>query len=174
MVTPKKIKFDEKKFRQAILYLLSLSPNKTIEGKKKLAKLLYFADFNFFEAYEQYLTGASYRALKMGPVPDQLEKFIKTNDSEVIKISSKKTGLENDTVVFSLNKNQEDMILDKLTENERKVLQKVFRDYGNLSGGDLEKITHSEAPYNAVAQGEYIPYELSFYREKSMEELVGV
>ena len=74
---PQGIKFDNNKFKEAILFLLSQSPNKTIEGKKKLAKLLYFADFNYFEAYEEPLTGATYRALPMGPVPDELEGAIK-------------------------------------------------------------------------------------------------
>ena len=44
-------KFNKQKFNEAVLYLISKSPNKTLEGKKKLAKLLYFVDFNFFEAY---------------------------------------------------------------------------------------------------------------------------
>ena len=73
----KKIKFNGKKFKEAILFLLSQSPNQTIEGKKKLAKLLYFGDFNFFEIYEKPVTGATYRALPMGPVPDELEKTLK-------------------------------------------------------------------------------------------------
>ena len=60
-----------------------------------------------------------------------------------------------------------------LSAKEKQVLRKVYSDYGGLNGSILEKITHSEAPYNAVTQGEYIPYELSFYREKTNAELMG-
>ena len=175
MIT-KKIKFDDKKFKEAILFLLSRSPNQAIEGKKKLAKLLYFADFNYFEAYEIPLTGATYRALPMGPVPDELEEALNKGLKEkTIRITNKNIGLPNDMMVFSLNINNKDnLTFGNLLEEEKKVLQKVYSDYGGLSGAVLENITHSEAPFNAVAQGEYIPYELSFYRDKTKEELVGV
>ena len=63
---------------------------------------------------------------------------------------------------------------DILSDDEIQVLRKVYSDYGGVSGGVLENISHSEAPYNAVVQGEYIPYELAFYRGKSKKELVGV
>lgn len=169
----KKAKFNNDKFKEAILFLLTLAPNGTIEGKKKLAKLLYFADFNYFEAYEKPLTGASYRALPMGPVPDELDRTIKVMKDSDIKVTNKKTSLKNDTIVFSLT-SKDNLFFNNLSDKEKQVLKKVFSDYGKLSGGDLERITHSEPPYNAVAQGESIPYELSFYRDKTMYELVGV
>lgn len=172
-MNPKKIKFNDRKFKEAILFLLSQSPNKTINGKKKLAKLLYFADFNYFEFYESPLTGATYRALRMGPVPDELDVAIKELEGEFINITEKDVGLPNDMMVFSLGSNKKSLTFSSLTDDEKKVLEKVYRDYGGMSGGILETITHAEAPFNAVAQGEYIPYELSFYRDKTKEELVG-
>lgn len=173
-MNPKSVKFDDRKFKEAILFLLSQSPNKTIEGKKKLAKLLYFADFNHFEVYEAPLTGATYRALPMGPVPDELDRAIKDLGGKFINITKKNIGLPNDMVIFSLDSNKEMPVFSNLSNEEKGVLQKVYKDYGGLSGGDLEIITHSEAPFNAVAQGEYIPYELSFYRGKIKSDLVGV
>ena len=170
----KKIKFDDKKFKEAILFLLSLSPSQTIEGKKKLAKLLYFADFNFFEAYEKPVTGATYRALPRGPVPDGLEKAIKEMKGESITVAKKDIGLPNDVVVFSLKKGKQDPTFKNLSDEEKQVLRKVHNDYGGVSGGVLEKISHAEAPYNAVVQGEYIPYELALYRGKTKEDLLGV
>ena len=172
-MNPKKIKFNDRKFKEAILFLLSQSPNKTIEGKKKLAKLLYFADFNHFEFYETPLTGATYRALPMGPVPDELDQTLKDLKGKFISVTEKNIGLPNDMVVFSLNVDKNIPSFNNLTDEDKKVLQKVYSDYGGLSGGVLEDVTHSEAPFNAVAQGEYIPYELSFYRDKTKDELVG-
>jgi len=173
-MNPNDIKFNEKKFKEAILFLLSQSPIHTIEGKKKLAKLLYFADFNYFEAYEQPLTGASYRALPMGPVPDELEKMLKELKGKEVSVVKKNIGLPNDMMVFSLTANKSIPVFTSLSDKEKNVLQKVYNDYGDLSGKVLEDLTHSEAPYNAVAQGEHIPYELSFYRDKTKKELVGV
>jgi uncharacterized phage-associated protein len=170
----KKTNFNNRKFRGAILYLLANSSGATIEGKKKLAKLLYFADFNFFEAFEKPFTGATYRALPMGPVPQELDAALAELEGREIKIKRKSIGLQNDMVVYSLNTKPEELVFDFLTEQEKKVLDKVVRDYGKLNGKTLENITHSEAPYNAVAPGEHIPYELAFYRGKTAEELLGV
>jgi len=167
------IHFNEKKFKEAILYLLARSPGKKIEGKKKLAKLLYFVDFNFFEAFEKPFTGATYRALPMGPVPEELDKTLTSLENKEIKVKKESIGLENDLLIYSLNVEPKKLSFETLTDEEKKVLDKVVHDYGNLSGKILGEITHSEAPYNAVAPGEYIPYELSFYRGKTKEELVG-
>lgn len=169
----KKANFNNKKFREVILYLLAHSPDKTIEGKKKLAKLLYFVDFNFFEAFEKPLTGATYRALPMGPVPQELDATLAALEGKKIDIKKKSIGLPNDMVIYTLNENLAELTFETLTDEEKKVLNKVVSDYGHLSGKVLENITHGEAPYNAVAEGEYIPYELSFYRGKTLEELVG-
>jgi len=169
----KRVDFNYKKLREAILYLLAHSPDYTIEGKKKLAKLLYFVDFNCFEAFEKPITGATYRALQMGPFPEELNEILSKLEGKELKITKKTTGLPNDTCVYSLNLEPKDISFENLSKQEVQILDKVINDYSKLSGNDLGKITHSEAPYNAVAQGEYIPYELSFYRGKTMEELIG-
>ena len=53
---------DIEKYKNAILYLCSKSSDSAIHGKKKLAKLLYFADFDRFEYEEsmQTVTGDSH------------------------------------------------------------------------------------------------------------------
>lgn len=57
-----------KKYQNAVLYLCQQLKGE-IHGKKKLAKLLYFVDFDFYERYEKSITGDTYKALPMGPVP---------------------------------------------------------------------------------------------------------
>lgn len=168
----KKVVFNQEKFRAAILYIISHSGGQTVEGKKKLAKLLYFADFNFFEAFEEPLTGATYRALPMGPVPQELEKELKSMEGRELLVEKKSIGLKNDLVVYKIASDKK-FNFSIFTDAEKKVLDKVVLDYGKMNGKMLEDLTHAEAPFNAVAQGEYMPYELSFYRGKSTEELVG-
>ena len=65
----------KKKYQQVILYLCKKLGGE-IQGKKKLAKLLYFADFDFFEKNQKPITGDTYKALPMGPVPVSFEKII--------------------------------------------------------------------------------------------------
>ncbi len=165
--------FNSEKFEEVILYLLVHAPKQTISGKKKLAKLLYFADFNYFEAFEEPITGATYRALPMGPVPKELESTLAKLEGKKVTILKKSIGLENDICVYKLAEEPNALDFSKLSSKEKKVLDKVIKDYGHLPGKALENITHAEAPYCATAPGEYIHYELAFYRGKTKEQLVG-
>ncbi len=58
---------NEEKYKATILYLVNSLGE--IEGKKKAYKLMYYLDFDFFEAYEKPFTGETYKALPMGPAP---------------------------------------------------------------------------------------------------------
>ena len=76
------------KYKQAILYLCS-KLGKEVRGKKKLAKLLYFVDFDFFEKNQKYFTGDKYKALPMGPVPVSLNEITREMTKEkTLKIES--------------------------------------------------------------------------------------
>ena len=44
------------------------------------------------------------------------------------------------------------------------MLDRVIRLYGNKSGRQLENLTHKEAPYLAVDEGEEMSLELAHYR----------
>jgi len=63
-----------KKYKESILYLCS-HLNNEVRGKKKLAKLLYFVDFDLFEKLERSLTGDTYKAFPMGPFPETMERI---------------------------------------------------------------------------------------------------
>ena len=71
------------KYKQVILYLCA-KLGKEVRGKKKLAKLLYFVDFDFFEKNEKYFTGDKYKALPMGPFPVSMEAITKEMVKEKI------------------------------------------------------------------------------------------
>ena len=68
-------KISEKKYKEIILYLAEKLGGE-IKGKKKLAKLLYFVDFDFYEKFQKSLTGDVYKALPMGPFPITMEKVL--------------------------------------------------------------------------------------------------
>jgi len=160
---------NKKKYQNTILYLCQKLGGK-IKGKKKLAKLLYFVDFDFYEKYEKSITGATYRHLPMGPYPVGLEEVTKEMSKknlltiDLVKereeyISTETYGcvVESDTSLFS--------------SNEIKMLDRVVDKYGHLNGKQLEELSHSEAPYIATKLKDEIPYELSFYRGTDFTEL---
>nr|HUM33887.1 helix-turn-helix domain-containing protein [Candidatus Saccharicenans sp.] len=52
--------FNQEMFKQVLLYILNKCGGKPNVGKTVLYKLLYFCDFNYYEKYEEPLTGAAY------------------------------------------------------------------------------------------------------------------
>ena len=54
------------KLKNVLLYILERCAGKPNVGETVLYKLLYFSDFNYYELYEEHLTGAKYRKLPYG------------------------------------------------------------------------------------------------------------
>jgi uncharacterized phage-associated protein len=151
------------KYKNTILYLANKLGGK-IKGKKKLAKLLYFVDFDFFEKYENSITGTTYKHLPMGPVPSNLIETLDllkkegSLDIQVEDIGESMIPMEVYTAKIEANK-------EIFNQQEIEMLDRIINKYGGLNGGQLEQLSHAEAPFNATKLGEEIPYELSFYRE---------
>jgi len=64
------------KFKNVLLYILERCAGKPNVGETVLYKLLYFSDFNYYELYEEHLTGTKYRKLPYGPVPQKLDTIL--------------------------------------------------------------------------------------------------
>ena len=160
---------DKKKYEQAILYLCGKLGG-TVKGKKKLAKLLYFADFDFFEKNNQSITGDTYKALPMGPFPTMLEsvaKDMEKNGMLNVKMVEEFNGY-NPTEIYSAKIEPDTSVF---SADEKKMLDRVIARYGQLNGKQLEDLTHAEAPYIGTEPSQTIAYELSSYRGTDFGDL---
>jgi len=162
-------KINEKKYENAILYFANKLGG-VLKGKKKLAKLLYFADFDYYEKYENHLTGDEYRAQPMGPLPIHMAKVVsKLEQAKKIKIRYEKLeGVENKCEVYEAVKKSD---LSVFSKQEKAMLDRVIKIYGGLSGGQLENLSHQEAPYTGTDLGKTIMYELALYRGTDFSNL---
>lgn len=163
-------KINEKKYQEVILYLASKLGGE-IKGKKKLAKLLYFVDFDFFESFQgkqKSITGDAYRALPMGPFPVSLEKILTNmaNKKKIIIKSEKERINYNPTEIYRANEKPEEIF----SKDEQKILDRVILKYGHLTGKQLEDLSHAEAPYIGTAPNKEIAYELAFYRGTNLDD----
>lgn len=150
------------KYKQAILYLCARL-GKEVRGKKKLAKLLYFVDFDFFEKTQKHFTGDKYKALPMGPFPISLNEITREMvEEKALKIESvqERDGY-NATEVYTRLKEPKASVFSK---EEKEMLDRVIERYGHLNGKQLEDLTHAEAPYSGTKPNDIIFYELAFYR----------
>ena len=151
-----------KKYQQAILYFC-WKLDKEVRGKKKLAKLLYYLDFDYYEKYEKYFTGEVYKKLPMGPFPVSLEE-ITTNMAKKKQLFIEKIDEwdgYSPTEVYRISRKPD---ISVFSVPEKNMLDRVIKKYGCLNGKQLEDLTHSEAPYIGAEDKKDIPYELSFYR----------
>ena len=153
---------NEKKYENAILYLAQKLGGE-IRGKKKLAKLLYFADFDFFEKYEIPFTGEVYKRLPMGPFPIHLEEILEKlkNDG---KMSINSTEEFENYLPTEIYKGIQPPDISSFTAEEKAMLERIVQKYGLLTGKDMENLTHAEAPYIGTEDNKEIMYELAFYR----------
>ena len=155
-------KLNVDKFKNILLYILERCAGKPNVGETVLYKLLYFADFNYYELYEEHLTGAKYRKLPFGPVPQKLDtimaQMMEKNQVQRLKVDYH--GYPQ-TRYFPLIK--PDLTLLKASEKE--VIDKVIAQYSDWSASAISAYSHKDMPWLASKDGEDIDYELAFYRE---------
>lgn len=150
------------KFKNVLLYILEQCAGKPNVGETVLNKLLYFSDFNYYEIYEEHLTGANYRKLPYGPVPQKLDTII-GQMMEKGMIQRIKTQYFNKLQIRYIPLLKAD--LTELKASEKEVIDKVIEQLSDLSAAAISNYSHKDMPWLASKEGEEISYELVFYRE---------
>jgi uncharacterized phage-associated protein len=153
--------YSEEKLQQVILYFLEHINNVHL-GRTKLMKLLYFVDFDHYEAHGQSITGAIYRKLPHGPYPDKVEKLIQKME---------KAGFVREVKADHKCYTQHRLITlngkfnpAKFSGAELQTLERVAADWADASAAQIEAATHREAPWAGTADGKTIDYEMAEYR----------
>lgn len=157
---------NQAKYENAILFLCWNQPNHRLVGKKKLAKLLYYVDFDRFEYKEsmQTVTGDTYYRLPMGPVPEVFEQVTKALElKKDLRLGSHSYGEEyRDAKVYEATHAPNLSVFD---EDDLFILERVIRVHGSKTGAELEEQTHREAPWRSADMSEEIIPATAFYRE---------
>lgn len=150
------------KFKNVLLYILERCAGKPNVGETVLYKLLYFSDFNYYELYEEHLTGAKYRKLPYGPVPQKLDTII---NQMIVKgqLQRVKTEYHNFPQTRYLPLVKAD--LTELKASEKEVLDRVIEQLSDWSAAAISNYSHKDMPWLASREGEDINYELAFYRD---------
>jgi len=153
--------YQVEKFKQVLLYLLERCGGKPNVGETVLYKLLYFADFNYYELFEEQLTGATYRKLQYGPVPREFSEIVgeMVTNQELRIVEDNYYGYPQKRYI-PLEKAD----LSKLSAAEKTVLDSVVERFSDMSATWLSNYSHDDIPWKATAEKEVIDYELVFYR----------
>jgi transcriptional regulator with XRE-family HTH domain len=150
------------KFKNVLLYILERCAGKPNVGETVLYKLLYFSDFNYYELYEEHLTGAKYRKLPFGPVPQKLDTII-NQMMEQGQIQRIKTEYFDKMQTRYIPLTKAD--LTELKASEKVVIDNVIAQLSDWSANAISNYSHKDMPWLASKEGEEINYELAFYRD---------
>ncbi len=150
------------KFKNVLLYILERCAGKPNVGETVLYKLLYFSDFNYYELYEEHLTGAKYRKLPYGPVPQKLDSIIlqMIAKGQLQRVKTEYHGYPQ-TRYLPLEKAD----LTQLKASEKEIIDRVIEQMSDWSAAAISNFSHKDMPWLASKEGEEIKYELAFYRD---------
>lgn len=156
-----KPKFNKEKFKETILYILEKCGAKPNVGETVLYKLLYFSDFDFFEIYEQFLTGAQYRKIDHGPAPRDFNIAIE----EMIENQEVKRD-----IFEYFGKAQKRYLLLRSVDlsvfgaHETKVIDSVIDRLSDMNATQISAYSHYDVPWKSTTDKELINYGYVFLR----------
>lgn len=148
-------------FENVLLYIVERCADKPNVGKTVLNKLLYFCDFNFYELYEEQLTGASYRKMQYGPVPQELEITIEKLTAKGLIATTENTNNGfRQTRYLPLGESS----VARLSNLEKSVIDDVISQMGDWTAREISDYSHGDMPWIATNEKAEIEYNLAFYR----------
>ena len=155
-------KLQVNKIKNVLLYILERCAGKPNVGETILYKLLYFCDFNYYELYEEQLTGAIYRKLPFGPVPQKLDIILNQmiENGQLQRVKTNYFGLPQ-TRYLPLEKAN----ITQLMASEKDIIDRVIEQMSDWSAVAISDYSHKDIPWLATKEGDEIDYELAFYRE---------
>lgn len=150
------------KMKNILLYILERCAGKPNVGETVLYKLLYFSDFNYYELYEEQLTGATYRKLPFGPVPQNLDIIISDmiEGDQIQRLRTEYHGYPQTRYIPLVKAD-----LTELMASEKEVIDRVIEQMSDWSASAVSNYSHKDIPWMVSKDGEEINYELAFYRE---------
>lgn len=150
------------KFKNVLLYILERCAGKPNIGETALNKILYFCDFNYYERYEEHLTGAMYKKLQFGPVPQRLDSIIHQmiEKEELKRIKTEYHGFPQTRYLPLVNAD-----LQQLSAAEKTIIDDVIQQMSDWNANKISEYSHKDIPWLATEDGGVIKYNLAFYRE---------
>ena len=112
--------------------------------------------------YEEHLTGAKYRKLPFGPVPQNMDSIINQmiEKGQLQRVKTEFHGFPQ-TRYLPLIKAS----LTEMKASEKEIIDRVIEQLSDWSAAAISNYSHKDIPWLASKEGEEINYELAFYRD---------
>ncbi|MHB8526654.1 MAG: Panacea domain-containing protein [Candidatus Acidiferrales bacterium] len=147
--------FKPEKFVNAVALLATQCNSAT---KKKICKLLFYADKEHLLKYGRTITGDTYYRLPHGPIPTKGLDLLRGKGSE----GDLALAAEYICVVGMVVRAKQPPNLKVFSRSDIEMLEIVCRLYGALSAEQLEQISHDDPAWKKTDKNQRIDFALFF------------
>jgi Protein of unknown function (DUF4065) len=151
--------YNERKFKELIVYIATRLGPEAALGRVKLAKLLMQSDFGAYERRGEPITGATYEKWAHGHLPREM--LLAQRDLEA------DGAIRSETVdYYGKQLNRISALrppdLSDFSEEELADIERALQQYGLESAAYLSEESHREVGWRAAKMKEAIPYNTVF------------
>lgn len=137
-----------------------MSPYKTL-----MNKLLFYADFTHFKRRGRSISGAKYRAIEMGPVPNNFDGLFQFAENENF-VRLEHHEYSNGSIGTKFIPDDHDLFLEDV---ELETLQAVFERFQGIKSAEIVEISHEEEAWVKNAKTHSIISYLDSYLLKAVQ-----
>lgn len=154
------VRYDEEKLAELVLYVAQKILGDRTAGATKLNKYLYFADFSAVRKLGHPITGAEYQRLPHGPAPRRLgpvhDRLVRNGEARRERRPDALGYVHDDLIP------ERQARTELFAAEELEVVDEVIATLRDMSATQVSELSHREAGWQLVEEGETIPYELAF------------
>ncbi len=144
-----------------LLYLLQQTAGNMNITEKEIPKLMYFCDFNYYEIYEEQLSGSSYFKMNNNVRIENFQQVISAliKNKNLIRIEIQKDQKKEKKLLALSSLN-----LKCLNAAELEITQQVVSSFQGWSAQKISEYLMGDIPLKVTETGNLISYNLAFYR----------
>ena len=123
------VEHNSEKLKNAVIYFLN---NTKYCGNTKLAKLLFYLDFEHFKQTGKSVTGLEYKAYKFGPYPQEFMSKLSNNQIDYVRQEKKESGFNSIMPTQKID-------TQYFTKRELQILENCAYIFGNTKADQMVK-----------------------------------
>ena len=152
----------QKKQIALLLYLLKQTAGNMNITEKEIPKLMYFCDFNYYEIYEEQLSGSSYFKMNNNVRIENFQQVISAliKNKNLIRIEIQQDQKKEKKLLALSSPN-----LKCLNAAELEIIQQVISSFQKWSAQKIGEYLTEDIPLKVTETGNLVSYNLVFYRK---------
>lgn len=153
-------RFNKAKLKAVLHFVVAATADAEVY-KTHLFKILYFADFNFYEKHYELLTGEVYAKLERGPAPRHFDEVAGELEKEGLiqrEAVNFPTGYSGERFVALKEPNY------KFSADELAEIKYAIEKCAKMTANEVSEYSHGDTPWHVAKPNESLDPGYVFYR----------